>query len=120
VTFGGGNILFMLSDINAGSSADADSPYVAFGLVDNVRVETLTTVAPEPAQITGIKLEGGNVKITFTAQNAQPADFTVEGAGTVPGTFSAETGATILAVGAGQFEATLPAGAGQRFFRIRR
>ena len=119
ITFGGGNILFMFSDINLGSSTDPDSPSVAFGLVDNVRVEALSTVAPEPAQITGIRIEGGNAKLTFTAKNAAPADFTVEGAEAVNGTFGAEAGATITSVGADQFEATLPASAAQRFFRIR-
>jgi hypothetical protein len=43
VTFGGGNVLFGHSDINAGSSADANDAALLFTLIDNVRV------IPEPA-----------------------------------------------------------------------
>ena len=119
ITFGGGNILFMHSDINATSSADPDAPFTAFGLIDNVRVEQLPGAPAEPAQITGIAVAGGQVRITFTARNARPGDFTLEGAETVTGPYAAESGAVITAAGADTFEATLPAAAAQRFFRVR-
>ncbi len=48
ITFGGGNILFMHSDINATSSADPDALYVAFGLIDNVRVAACPPARPSP------------------------------------------------------------------------
>lgn len=41
-TLGGGNILFNQYDINGTVSADVNSPYLLFGLIDNVRV------IPEP------------------------------------------------------------------------
>lgn len=42
-TLGGGNILFNQYDINSTVSTDVNSPYLLFGLIDNVRV------IPEPA-----------------------------------------------------------------------
>jgi hypothetical protein len=119
ITFGGGNILFLHSDINATSSADPDAPFTAFGLVDNVRVERLPSGPAEPARITGIVVDGGNVKLTFTAAGGQPGDFTVEGAAEVTGPFAPEAGATVTASGADTFQATLPATGERRFFRIR-
>lgn len=41
-TLGGGNILFNQYDINSGVSTDANSPFLLFGLIDNV------VVIPEP------------------------------------------------------------------------
>ncbi|MCB0825889.1 MAG: PEP-CTERM sorting domain-containing protein [Armatimonadetes bacterium] len=45
-TTAGDNIFFMQSDINAGSSSDANAEALLFGLVDNVEVEL--TPVPEP------------------------------------------------------------------------
>jgi hypothetical protein len=44
-TFGGGNILFGHSDINSGSSSDANDVHLLFTLIDNVRV------VPEPSAL---------------------------------------------------------------------
>jgi hypothetical protein len=46
VTLGGGNILFGMSDTNAGASVDATHPQLLFTLVDNVQV------IPEPGTLT--------------------------------------------------------------------
>lgn len=54
IVFGGDNILLNHSDINAGSSADANSPAMAFGLFDNVRV----TVVPEPSTFSLMAVAG--------------------------------------------------------------
>ena len=43
-TFGGGNIVFVQSDINAGQTTVAEAPLL-FGLIDNV----IVTVVPEPS-----------------------------------------------------------------------
>jgi hypothetical protein len=119
VTLGGSNILFMFSDINAGSSIDPDAPYVAFGLIDNVRVEQLPSEVT-PATIEGIVVENTTVRITFTAQDAQPGDFTVVSSASVADGYAAETGATITSIGANRFQATLPVSGSERFYRIRR
>lgn len=115
VTLGGGNILLMYSDINAGSSTDPDSPAVAFGLVDNVRVERLAG-APN---ITSITVSGGTVHLQFTG-SGDASQFTVEAAAALPGTFAAESGVTIQNTGAGQFEATMAVNGDARFYRVRR
>lgn len=119
IAFGGGNILFMYSDINAGSSTDPNASDMAFGLVDNVRVELLPAGPAEPANITGITVEGANVKITFTATSGSAGDFSVEGAATVNGPYAVET-ATIVSTAANTFQATLPATSAAHFYRIKR
>lgn len=119
IAFGGGNILFMYSDINAGSSTDPNASDMAFGLVDNVRVELLPAGPAEPANITGITVEGANVKITFTATSGSAGDFSVEGTATVNGPYAVET-ATIVSTAANTFQATLPATGATHFYRIKR
>lgn len=65
ITFGGGNILFNYSDINAGLSTDPDSPFVAFGLFDNVRVETLAT-SVEEIELAAPAIEGTDLVLSWT------------------------------------------------------
>lgn len=55
IALGGNNILLNHSDINAGSSADANAASMLFGLFDNVRV----TVVPEPSTASLLLLAGG-------------------------------------------------------------
>ena len=64
-------------------------------------------------------VEGADVKISFTAKGGQPGDFTLEGAAAVTGAYATEPGATVVALGPDQFQATAPANAAQHFFRIR-
>lgn len=47
LTFGGGNILFVQSDVNSGSSTDPNAATYAFGLFDNIVVEAV----PEPSSL---------------------------------------------------------------------
>jgi hypothetical protein len=65
ITLGGGNILFNYADINAGSSTDPDSPSVAFGLVDNVRVEQLSAPVT-PLAFTAPTLSPDGIVLTWT------------------------------------------------------
>lgn len=117
ITFGGGNILFLHSDINAGSSSDPNAPDLAFGLVDNVRVEQIESV--QPTTLTGILLEEGTVRVRFTG-TGQPADFALESAAAIPGPFAVEPTAVIRSVAAGEFEATVAPTGDLRFYRVRR
>jgi hypothetical protein len=118
IAFGGGNILLMHSDINAGSSTDPLAPDLSFGLVDNVRVEQLPAGPAGPATITGITVAGGTVTITFTASGAA-ADFAVAGAAAVNGPYAREA-ATITSTGTDTFQAVLPASGATRFYQITR
>jgi len=54
VTLGGGNILFMYSDINATSSTDPNDTALLFGLFDNIRVIQV----PEPSSLALFGLAG--------------------------------------------------------------
>jgi hypothetical protein len=117
ITFGGGNILFLHSDINAGSSSDPNAPDLAFGLVDNVRVEQIESVPP--TTLTSIELDGGMVRVRFTG-SGQPADFALESAAAITGPFAAEPTAVIQSVAAGEFEATVALTGDIRFYRVRR
>ncbi len=119
INFGGGNILFMHSDINAGSSADPLAPDLAFSLVDNVRVELLPAGPAEPATITNIAVSGGTVTLTFTAPGGAPGDFAVVGGAAVNGPYAPEV-ATIASTGANTFQAVLPAAGATRFYQITR
>ncbi len=47
LTLGGGNILFVQSDVNSGSSTDPNAATYAFGLFDNIVVEAV----PEPSSL---------------------------------------------------------------------
>ncbi|MBK9138353.1 MAG: hypothetical protein IPM17_06245 [Verrucomicrobia bacterium] len=119
INFGGGNILFMHSDINAGSSTDPLAPDLAFSLVDNVRVEQLPAGPAEPATITNIAVSGSTVTLTFTAPGGAPGDFAVVGGAAVNGPYAPEV-ATITSTGANTFQAVLPAVGAARFYQITR
>lgn len=117
--FAGGNILLLHSDINAGSSSDANAPFVAFGLFDNVRVISLTEPAP---RIGSIRLEenGTSVQMSFeSVVTDTPVSFRVLSAASAAGPYS-EVNATITQSGPGHFLATLPASGDQQFYRIQK
>jgi hypothetical protein len=95
-----------------------DSPAMCFALVDNLRVETLAAVRPT---ITAIRRNGGAVEIDFTASASDSVGaFTLVGAGVVTGPFGAVAGATMTALGGGQFRASATAPGSARFYQIRR
>jgi len=115
----GENVFVGYQDVWAGGSV-SDVPEMSFGLVDNLRVQTLT--APAAPVITGIQLVNGGsqVKITFTAGASDlPGAFSLVGSSTLTGTFNG-VAASITSPAAGQFEALTALGAGNQFFRVRR
>jgi Calx-beta domain-containing protein len=120
VTLGGSNILFNYFDINAGSSTDIDSPFVAFGLVDNVRVEILAT-SPQAPNIQTIAIGGGNVQIDFSgATSDTPTAFSLLGSANVASSYANEAGASITQLSPGSFRVTAPVNGTLRFYRIQR
>ena len=120
VTLGGSNILFNYFDINAGSSTDTDSPSVAFGLIDNVRVETFATT-PQAPGIQTIAIAGGNVQIVFSgATSDAPAAFSLLGSEIVASGYTSEAGASVTQLAPGTFRATAPVNGAIRFYRIQR
>lgn len=117
-TLGGGNILLNYSDINAGSSSDINAPDMLFGLIDNVRVESLAVTRPN---ITSTRIVGGNVQVDFSGAASDSASaFTLEGTATVAGGYAPEPGANITQLSPGSFRATAPVNGALRFYRIRR
>lgn len=96
-TLGGGNIVFAAFDINATHSTDPNSPFVAFTLIDNVRITNfpniVTVAASQPAAS-----EQGATPGTFTISRAatgtsQTISYTLSGTAsngvdyvTLPGT----------------------------------
>jgi len=120
VTLGGSNILFNYFDINASVSTDPDSPSVLFGLIDNVRVETLTTT-PQVPNITGIQVTSGNVQIDFSGATSDAASaFGLQSSADVSTGYANESGATITQLSPGSFRAVIGVNGGARFYRIQR
>jgi hypothetical protein len=121
VTLGGGNILFNYFDINAGSSSDPNSPSVAFGLIDNVRVEALTTTTPQAPEVTSIAITGGNVQIDFAgASSDTPAAFALQSSPNAESGYASEGGVIITQVGPGRFHVQTAVSGEKRFYRIQR
>jgi hypothetical protein len=78
------------------------------------------TAAVVPIQITSFALAGGVFTINFTAGASDAAsDFEVLSAGTVSGTYTLAGGQNITG-GSGVFQATVPAGASQQYYKIHR
>lgn len=76
---------------------------------------------PTPPSITGISVTGGTVTIDFTAGTGDSAsNFQVFSAAVVDGTYAAAAGATISALGGGNFRATVPTSGSQQFYRVKR
>lgn len=116
--FVGDNILLLHSDINAGSSTDANAPFVSFGLFDNVRVILLAP--PEELRIGTIEIgeNGTTVQLEFTGSASDtPASFHVLSAGSAAGPYE-RVNATITQLGPGQFLATLPVSGERQFYKV--
>jgi hypothetical protein len=98
------NVFVGLQDLFPGA---AGVPEMAFGLVDNLRVETFAAAPAAPITITGINVTGGNVEITFT------------GPDTAASAFKHDNSAAIESLGVGSFRATTALNGVARFYRIR-
>jgi hypothetical protein len=120
VTLGGGNILFNYFDINAGRSSDPNAPLIAFGLIDNVRVEGLATASQAPTLQIPV-VAAGNVQIDFAgASSDTPSAFVLQSSANVESGYATDTGATIVQLSPGQFRATAAVNGERRFYRIQR
>jgi hypothetical protein len=110
------NIFVGFFDINASQTADFD---MNFGLVDNLRVEQLSTVTPPgDVRITGITQSGQNIQITFTT-NGSATTPVIEASENVDGPYATESAAQVQVTG-GQGTATIPmTTAAHRFFRVK-
>ncbi len=98
----------------------SDVPDMSFGLVDNLKVMTLT--APTQPVLTGIQLINGGtqVQISFTAGTGDTtSDFALQTTANL-GTAPSDIAATISSVGPGQFQAVRAVGGSAQFYRIRR
>ena len=121
VTLGGSNILFNYFDINASRSTDPNSASVAFGLIDNVRVEALTPTTPQAPEVQSITVTSGNVQIDFAgASSDTQAAFTLQSSPNAESGYASESGATITQVSQGRFRVLVAVNGEKRFYRILR
>jgi YD repeat-containing protein len=113
------NVFVGYQDLFA-SGTPSDVPAMSFGLVDNLRVQTLT--APTQPIITGIALVSGGteIQIKFTAGTGDSTSAFALQATTILGTTPVDVSATITSAGAGQFQAVRAIGGNTQFYRIRR
>jgi hypothetical protein len=87
----------------------------ALGLVQVI------ALPPYPPEIRSIETAAGTVTIEFDASTFDtPSRFGVIGAANVTGPYTANSNATITAVGPGQFRATLPKTETMQYYRIQR
>jgi hypothetical protein len=110
------NVFVGLQDLFPGA---AGVPEMAFGLVDNLRIETFTAAPAAPITITSINLVGANVEITFTGPVAAASSFKLTSASSVDGTYAEDNSATVEDLGAGSYKSTTPVNGAVRFYRIK-
>jgi hypothetical protein len=113
--FASGTVMlgYMDSYNSIGSTANA----VIF---DNVRVVALAA-EPTPPMITAWRIQAGNLEIDFASATGAAPDFSVVSSATVTGPYLSEAGATVLAVSAGQFRASVALGGpAMKFYQIKR
>jgi hypothetical protein len=114
--FQGNNISLGFQDINNSLSG---FPRMNFGLVDNLRVDSLTVTPPTITAITIIN-SGTQVQVDFSAGAGDaPAAFTLQSSSVVTGTY-ADTAATVTPTGTGTFRAVVTLSGSQNFYRIKR
>ncbi len=101
---------------------DSVGSFGAYVVYDNVRVVSLEETPPPPSRITitSIQLADNKAQIRFTSTNGVPADFRLESATALNGSFTLDAGAVITSVSAGVFQAETPAAGAIRFYRIKR
>jgi hypothetical protein len=102
--------------IITGSGGSFQATFPANGPAQFYRVLRLGTA---PVHITNLKVAVGTVTIDFTgASSDTPSAFTLLSSGSVNGTYSPATGASISQVGPGVFRATVPTNGPRQFYRI--
>jgi hypothetical protein len=90
-----------------------------FGIIDNLRVETLITAPPGSISITRIAIVGSNVEITFTGPADRNAyNFTLQSSATV-GSGYGDIASTPTDISPGVFKLSAPLGGSIRFYRIK-
>ncbi|HEX7862573.1 MAG TPA: Calx-beta domain-containing protein [Verrucomicrobiae bacterium] len=114
------NIFVGYFDINLGQSENHE---LSFGLIDNLRVNALSTAQPPATiNITGITRSGQNIQIEFTTTGTTTG-LQVLGSETVTGQYNPESAATFQTVGTvggtTTVRATVPITTAHRFFQIR-
>lgn len=96
-----------------------DPAAMSFGIIDDLRVET-AAAPPSTILLTGITLVGNNVEITFTGPAAKvAADFKLQSAGTVNGSYTDDNSATPSDVASGSFKFTTARNGDSRFYKIK-
>lgn len=102
-----------------GATSSPNPAAMSFGIIDDLRVETVAA-APITITITGIQIVGGNVEVTFSGPTANvAADFKLQSATTVNGSYADDNSASLSDIGPGSFKATTAVGAGNTFFKIK-
>ncbi|HSU55664.1 MAG TPA: Calx-beta domain-containing protein, partial [Candidatus Dormibacteraeota bacterium] len=110
----GPNVFVGFEDIFPGPSGATN---MSFALIENLRVETFVSA---PIRITGIRLIGGNVEITFTGPAAAAAtDFKLQSSPAITGGYADDNSATLTLLGAGSFKATTAVNGARNFYRIK-
>jgi hypothetical protein len=102
------------------SGSISSQPEMSFGLVDNLRVETIGTAPVGPITITSIQIVGGNVEITFSGPPAASASaFKLTSSATVNGLYADDNTAILSSLGGGNFKATTALIGAPKFYRIK-
>ncbi len=111
-----GNVFVGYMDDSTGAAPVAA---LSFGLVDNVRVESLTVTKPH---ITRITIVGGNVQIDFTGATTDASSaFTIQSSATaITGYADVSPGASVSQLSAGSFRAVTALNGTTRYFRVLR
>lgn len=109
------NVFVGMQDRFSGSLSDV--PEMSFGLVDNLKVEAFVSA---PIHITNIQIVGANVEITFTGPAEKvAADFKLQSATTVTGTYNDDNSATPGNLGSGLFKFTTALSGGSSYYKIK-
>ncbi len=112
VTLGGGNILFLQSDVNATSSTDPNKRSLLFGLIDNIVVRRVG-----PPEIAALRQDSPTTR-TIAGSGLPRTPYAVQGSSDLAGTNWVEVGSSTADV-YGDLGAAVPvAGAGFMVYRL--
>ena len=110
----GTSVFVGYQDLFAGAAGNTN---MNFALVENFRVETYLSA---PILITNIKIVGGDVEITFSGPpELEAADFKLQKAGTVNGTYADDNSAVPTTLNVGVFKLKTALGTAPEFYRIK-